>query len=175
MARKLVFCFLLLSSKAFADYTINHELIYDDRQVPVINLAYNIAKKEGFKNPELLPAIIYKESKAGVHPNYKKAGPKSNPYYGLGQMKVGTAKDTIKKNPELKEIIKNDIIYTMMYDRKAALTIVAKHLIDLGINKNTQKAIMAYNRGLGGVKGNPSQFHYNKDVNQLAAKFKIKK
>lgn len=170
---------MLLSSYSFAEYTINHELLYDPKQIKFVNQAYFIAKEEGIKNHSLLLGVLYKESKLGAHPNYKITASKSKyPNYGIGQMTLPTAIDVIKDNPEIKNEFDinstSDIKFLLMNNATFAIKLTAKRLLQLGINKNPAKAVMAYNTGPAKVSTNPQNFYYTKSVYNYAEKFKEK-
>jgi hypothetical protein len=54
------------------------------------------------QHPEIVQGIILQESKAGESPSYKVTGGKgSNQYFGLGQIKLSTAREVMNEYPSL--------------------------------------------------------------------------
>ena len=154
-------------------------------QYAVLNKAYTQAKQDGHKSPEILQGILLQETKAGAMRSYKVAGQELNSkekYYGLGQIKLGAAKDVLKTWPELyskygfhtKE--DEEIIAHLILNDDFNIEVASKYLKllrDRSSNKSDNFIIAAYNRGLGGAKelGNQvANFHYVKGVRNFITK-----
>lgn len=144
-------------------------------QEKILNQAYQIAESDGHSDPELLQAIVYQESKAGLFTE----GPGN--CLGVSQLNFATAKAVIREHPELiegvlttksdKELrskLKNNPFFNMRVASKYLLMVV-----QFGKNTNEFKAA-AYNRGPGAVGSQPSKFGYVKSIKALLIQFKNK-
>ena len=144
-----------------------------DRQAQVLSLAYNIAKVDGHKDPKLLQAIVYQESKAGQFPSYKVAGQSyglttNNRYYGLSQIKLSAAKDVLKRWPEMKGEFKfqtdtdEEIIAKLIENDKFNLSVASKYLLLMSSSygySGIREIALAFNQGPGGAKKFNSNDH----------------
>lgn len=149
-----------------------------DRQAQVLSLAYNIAKNDGHKDPKLLQAIVYQESKAGQHAAYKVAGQAyglttNNRYYGLSQIKLSAAKDVLKRWPSLKRDFNfqtdtdEEIIAKLIENDKFNLSIASKYLILMSQYgySSIREVALAFNQGPAGAKKfNPNDHPYSNGV-----------
>ena len=75
-------------------------------QSQLLDLAYEVAKEDGHKQPQILQGILLQETQAGAMNSYKVAGHelglKTNErYYGILQIKLAAAKDVLAAYPEL--------------------------------------------------------------------------
>lgn len=134
------------------------------KQYKLLNLAYETAKADGHKNPEILQGILLQESDAGASKSYKVAGQeyglKTNErYYGPYQMKLATAKDVLKEYPQLRKKydIQTDadeeIIANLIMNEHFATEMASKDLkIKARAGKGESYLIAAYNKGAQGAK-----------------------
>lgn len=131
-----------------------------------LNNAYQIAKEDGHKNPELLQGIILQETKAGGMKSYAVAGQDQGlkmgeRYYGLGQIKLSAAKHVLSKYPELRDEFNfqtktdDEIIAKLIENDKFNLAIASKYLKILKDDhgfKDDASLAGAYNQGPSGSK-----------------------
>jgi hypothetical protein len=143
------------------------------RQAELLGLAYDIAKRDGHKYPQLLQGIILQESQAGEHESYKVAGQeyglKTNQrYYGVAQIKLDAAKDVLNRYPQLREQFSlqtgadEEVIAKLIENDRFNLAIASKYLLVLksyGYDTIRQLAL-AYNQGPGGAKSYDASTHH---------------
>ena len=136
-------------------------------QKHLLNLAHDIAKKDGHQFPSLLQGIILQETNAGE----KRSSKKPTRYYGVGQIKVGAARDVLTRFPQLRiefgpdlktyEQIKTRLIEDDVFN----LSIASKYLLlmkSYGFTSTKQMAL-AYNQGPNGAKRFNEHTHYYPD------------
>ena len=157
-------------------------------QAQLLTMAYEIAKEDGHKQPQLLQGILLQETKAGAMNTYKVAGQeyglKTNErYYGIFQIKLAAAKEVLSKYPVVwKEFhfqthTDEEIIAKLIENEKFSTSIASKYLLILkqyGYNTIEQLSA-AYNQGAGGAKKvDPHTFHYSvgvmKNIQMLKSK-----
>lgn len=143
-----------------------------------LSKAFEVGTKVG--NPYELQAIMLVESKGGMHPslvNNPKA-PIALQSVGLMQVQVATARSMMTRFfPSIREeyfpgrtkISDSEIKKLLLTNHEANITIAAyvfKLYLEM-CNGNKQKAIVAYNVGIGGVQKikNYSKFPYARKVN----------
>lgn len=143
------------------------------RQSELLSMAYQIAKEDGHRYPQVLQGIILQETHAGELRKYKVAGQefglKTNErYYGVGQIKLSAAKDVLKRYPKLKEefefhtTMDEEIIAKLIEDDRFNLSVASKYLLILrayGYDTIKQLAL-AYNQGPGGARNHDSNTHH---------------
>lgn len=143
------------------------------RQAELLSMAYQIAKEDGHRYPQVLQGIILQETHAGELRKYKVAGQefglKTNErYYGVGQIKLSAAKDVLKRYPKLKEefefhtTMDEEIIAKLIEDDRFNLSVASKYLLILrayGYDTIKQLAL-AYNQGPGGARNHDSNTHH---------------
>lgn len=143
------------------------------RQTELLSMAYQIAKEDGHRYPQVLQGIILQETHAGELRKYKVAGQefglKTNErYYGVGQIKLSAAKDVLKRYPKLKEefdfhtAMDEEIIAKLIEDDRFNLSVASKYLLILrayGYDTIKQLAL-AYNQGPGGARNHDSNTHH---------------
>src|ERR1035437_9942487 len=77
------------------------------KQTSLLAMAFDIAKRDGHRFPQLLQGIILQETKAGTLHSWKVGGweqglkPNSR-YYGLAQLKLSAAREVLGRYPALK-------------------------------------------------------------------------
>lgn len=136
------------------------------RQAELLAMAYDIAKRDGHRHPQLLQGIILQETNAGQARNYKVAGQEyglkpNERYYGVAQIKLAAARDVLSRYPELKTqfefntMADEEVIAKLIENDNFNLSIASKYLLILkSYGYDTMKTIaMAYNKGAGGASG----------------------
>ncbi len=137
-----------------------------DKQQINLNKAYEIAKADGHKDPEILQGIILQESNAGALKSYNVAGQEFGlkpfeRYYGLAQIKLAAAKDVLKSFPmlytkyDIQTKTDDEIVANLILKDEFNIEVASKYLRILkdqyGI-KSYNTLLIAYNRGPGGIK-----------------------
>lgn len=141
-------------------------------QQQVLNNAYAQAKADGHKNPELVQGVLLQESKAGDMPSYKVAGSKGNEYFGLGQLKLGAARDVMASWPSLwgkysfQTKTDDELKANLILNQAFNIEMTSKYLKLLQTRYGFQgrELMNAYNRGPGGVKKVGADWHYARGV-----------
>ena len=156
-------------------------------QAELLSQAYEIAQKDGHKQPQILQGIILQESKAGDLKSYKVAGQefglKTNArYYGVAQIKLDAAKDVLKSYPSMKEQFgfhtntDEEVIAKLIENDKFNMSIASKYLLLLrnaGYDTIKQLAV-AYNQGAGGARNiDPNKNQYSNGVMAYIQTIKI--
>lgn len=158
------------------------------RQIKILGLAYDIAKKDGHKHPQLLQGIVLKESNAGEMKSYKVAGQefglKTNErYYGVAQIKLAAAKDVLQRNPQMINEFKfhtktdEEIIAKLIENDVFNISVASKYLLILKALGNTtiNQIALAYNQGPEGAKNfNPETHPYPRGVLSYISKLTTK-
>jgi soluble lytic murein transglycosylase-like protein len=142
------------------------------KQAQILNTAYEIAKADGHKDPQLVQGVLLQESGAGGG-TYRVAGPSKEPYYGVGQIKVSAARDVMSAYPALwskysfqtktDDELKAHLILNTVFN----IEITSKYLrlLQIRYGFTGRELLNAYNRGPGGVKSiDNDEFHYAKGV-----------
>jgi hypothetical protein len=134
----------------------------------LLNMAYKMAKAEGFKDPEIAQQALLQETDAGGLKSYKVANPGPDAYFGPMQIKLVAARAVLNENPELYD--KYDFHTKTDDEVKANLILNEPFNMEVGIkylrllNKRYgftgRELLNAYNRGPGGVKEVGADFHY---------------
>lgn len=137
-----------------------------NKQAELLSYAYKVAKEDGHTIPEYYQGVIYEESKAGGIKNYKIGGKPGNLYYGIPQIKLGSAKEVLKKYPSLGSFDRDDkIISKLMHDDRWSTRVGSKYLLMMSKGKTPEQGLVAYNKGFSGAKGvNPLTNRYAKKV-----------
>lgn len=149
-------------------------------QKNIITLAYNTAKADGLRQPEVLAGIIYQESKAGEAAKFRTSKHKKacDQTVGLGQIKTKTAKSVMRRFPELKQkfgIPDSQIENALAYNDKFNVAVASKYLVYLSTMYKGDALIASYNLGEGGVKKlrNPSKLPYVQVVNKHISRLNL--
>lgn len=143
-------------------------------QHQILNTAYSIAKADGHKNPELVQGIILQESKAGAMSSYKVAGNRGDEYYGLGQLKLGAARDVMAAFPVLWSKYKfqtrtdDELKANLILNQVFNIEVTSKYLklLQARYGFSGRQLVNAYNRGPGGVRNVDDDYHYAIGVEQ---------
>lgn len=150
----------------------------------VLNKAYEIAKADGHKNPELVQGILLQESHAGGLKSYKVAGNKGDEYYGLGQLKLSAARDVMASWPALWEKYKfqtktdDELKANLILNPVFNIELTSKYLrlLQTRYGLSGRELVNAYNRGPTGVKLiDSSEFHYARGVEAKLVAYKSSK
>ena len=156
-------------------------------QAELLSQAYEIAQKDGHKQPQILQGIILQESQAGDMKSYKVAGQeyglKTNlRYYGVAQIKLAAALDVLKTYPKMREEFNirtntdEEVIAKLIENDKFNMSVASKYLLLLrnaGYDTIKQLAV-AYNQGAGGAKSiDPNKNHYSNGVMAYIQQIKI--
>ena len=155
------------------------------RQVEILKIAYQIAKEDGYRNPEILQGLILQESKAGGLKSYRVAGhelgakTQYTKYYGVGQIKLIAAKEVLKKHPEMWKFMQTredeEIIANLILNDEFNIRIASKYLLFANNGKVDNMAITAYNQGQAGAKNlNPDTWHYTVKVRAFSDSPEVK-
>ncbi len=152
-----------------------------ERQHRLLNMAYEIGKANGFKNPEIVQAVLLQETHAGGLDSYRVANPGPEAYFGPMQIKLAAAKDVLRRWPQLFSTYgfhtrtDDEIKANLILNDRFNLEVGTKYLKLLQTEYGfTGRALMnAYNRGPGGVAGvDHSEFHYAIGAEQKLARMK---
>lgn len=149
-------------------------------QAELLALAYDIARRDGHRYPQVLQAIILQETKAGALPTYKVAGQEhglkpNQRYYGVAQVKLATARDVLGRYPALWQEFKfhtrtdEEVIAKLIDDPRFNLTVASRYLLLLQAQgHNTVKQLAtAYNLGAAGARAvDQDQHQYTVKVMQ---------
>lgn len=142
--------------------------ILTNKQKEILKVALNTAKKDGLRNPKILPGIIMHESKAGNAKNFRTSRhkPSYDQTVGLGQIKASTAKSVLEENPDLKAKMKSSNIKSELANNDLFnIAIASRYLKYLSKHsKSDSHLIAAYNLGNSyGIK-NPDKLPYVRSV-----------
>jgi hypothetical protein len=130
--------------------------------------AYEIAKADGHKDPELVQKILLQETLAGGMKAYRVANPGSDAYFGPMQIKLSATKDVLARFPSLfaKYSIQtrtdDEIKANLILNDSFNIEVASKYLLLLQreYGFKGRELLNAYNRGPGGVKSVGADFHY---------------
>lgn len=123
--------------------------------------AYEIAKADGHKNPELVQAILLQETMAGGMKAYRVANPGPEAYFGVMQIKLGAAKDVLGVWPDLYKKFgfqtraDDEIKANLILNDKFNMAVGSKYLLVLQkrYGYSGHALMVAYNKGPGGAQG----------------------
>jgi hypothetical protein len=160
-------------------YTIKLPDNLTQKQYDLINYAYQVAKDDGHKNPQLLEGLIMQESKAGNMPGFRVAGLQNQPgdrYFGIAQIKLNAAKEVMKRYPDMWKGLDTrtdeELQARLILDDKFNIRVASKYVLLMGVNKNPDMGITAYNRGPGGAQSiDPHTHPYTVKVKTYANQF----
>lgn len=140
----------------------------------LVERSQSIAKMVGLQDSDALIKVLLQETRMGRLGGFWRAagrGLKSEPYYGIGQMKLSTAMDVLKSEPrwlkDFKLQLDEDLIraHLTINDRFSA-TMAAVYLRQMSRQYQGDELLNAYNRGPTGVKAVNDDFHYAVSANQ---------
>jgi hypothetical protein len=146
-----------------------------------MQLAYELAKADGHRDPRVVQGIILQESDAGAAKRWRIGGLDHGAkelYFGLAQIKVSTARDVMKRYPELWKQFNfqtrtdDELKANLMLNDRFNLTIASRYLLMLAHDYGFKgrELLNAYNQGPGGVRNISNDWHYAIEVEtKLAA------
>ena len=150
------------------------------RQGRLLAKAYEIAKADGHRNPEIVQSVLLQETLAGGLDSYRVANPGPQAYFGPMQLKLSAAKDVLKRWPELftkhnfhtrtDDEIKANLILNDTFN----IEVGSKYLLILQreYGFTGRQLLNAYNRGPGGVHAVGDDFHYAIEAQRKLARIK---
>lgn len=137
-------------------------------QSRLLNLAYQVAKEDGHKSPEVVQMVLLQETQAGGMKSYRVANPGADAYFGPMQIKLAAARDVLNNYPALWSKYSfhtktdDEVKANLILNDKFNIEVGSKYLLIL--NKqygfSGRKLMNAYNRGPGGVHGVDDSYHY---------------
>jgi len=174
---------LLLLGGAAAQPTESDSMPEPSRtNIQSVNLrtAFLVGQEVG--NPETLQAILMQESNGGLAGNVGNlSSPIGKRSYGVMQVQLSAARSVLTRTPQLmntyfptreyKSLADEEIIALLITNAEANIRIAAHHLkIYMAISKGDwNKAVAAYNVGIGGVERipEPAEYHYVINIKQI--------
>jgi hypothetical protein len=152
-------------------------------QHQLLNMAYEIAKADGHKNPELVQGILLQESRAGGMTTYKVAGNKGDEYYGVGQIKLGATREVMSTWPALWAKYKfqtrtdDELKANLILNNQFNIEVTSKYLklLQTRYGFTGRQLLNAYQQGPGGVHGVGEDHYYALQVEAKLAEMKAKK
>jgi hypothetical protein len=125
------------------------------KQKQLLTSALETAKKDGHKDPYLLPGLIMHESTAGTAEKFRTARhkPSYDQSVGVAQILPGTASGVLKRHPDLKGLMKSkNVASELANNDKFNVAIASNYLNDLvkgdpRIGMSNAYIVAAYNTG----------------------------
>lgn len=151
------------------------------KQRQLLTLAYDVAKENKLKHPEIVQAILLQETQAGGMHSYRVANPGPDAYFGPMQVKLTAARDVLAANPTMYAAYgfhtktDDEVKANLILNDRFNLDVATKYLVILmqRYGLNGRDLMNAYNRGPGGVKlVNADEFHYALGAEQKLAVWK---
>jgi hypothetical protein len=151
-----------------------------NKQHRLLNLAYQVGKENGFKDPEIVQAILLQETHAGGMNSYKVANPGPQAYFGPMQIKLSAARDVLTRWPQLYEKFgfhtktDDEVKANLILNEHFNIEVAAKYIMILKreYGFTGRELINAYNRGPGGVKAVDADYHYAVGAERKLATYK---
>lgn len=156
-----------------------------EKQAQVLTLAYEIAKNDNHKYPQLLQGILLQETLAGGLKKYSVAGDEygldtNKRYYGLGQIKLSAAQDVLMTYPEMwtdfdfHTKTDEEVIAKLITDDRFNISVASKYLLILRSYGYTSphELAKAYNMGPGGARKAGPTTAYSEGVMRHIASIK---
>lgn len=175
MTQLLCIFALLFSLSAHAEDSCQK----NTQQQSLTEYAYAVAEADGHKQPKYLVGVIKVESRAGESSNFRVVkqgvGKAVSVFYGVAQLSIGAAKTAMQRFPDLWNDFNtrtdDELKARLILDDRFNIRVASKYLLLMGVNKNADRGITAYNVGLGGVEQvNPSIHEYTLKVKRAASK-----
>jgi soluble lytic murein transglycosylase-like protein len=138
----------------FANYSRNE----------LLNIAFQEGKKIGI--PNTVRAMLLQETNAGQMGRIHDKGKT----FGVMCIKVSTAREILNSS-ESYDIIRKQLIYDDYFNIKVAVKYL-KYLLEL-FNDDINKAVLAYNVGLGRVRKYGMRFDPNKYLAKVKSKISV--
>jgi hypothetical protein len=152
----------------------------NEKQARLLRWAYELGKKAGLKNPEVVQSIILQETHAGGLKSYKVANPGPEAYFGIGQVKVPAARDVLQRNPgmyaeyDFHTRTDDELKANLILNDRFNIDVTARYIRILQKEYGYEgvQLVNAFNRGPGGVKNVDSNFHYAIGANRKLQQWK---
>lgn len=130
-------------------------------QAKMLATAYDIAKADGHKEPELVQAVLLQETQAGANPSYKVANASGTPYFGLMQVQLAAARDVLAKWPQLFATYgfhtrtDDEVKANLILNERFNIEVGSKYLLVLqrDYGYRGEALLTAYNKGPGAAVG----------------------
>lgn len=145
-----------------------------------LKLVHEVASEYG--HPEILQAMLMQESNGGTHSTLVGSphAPVNKRSYGVMQVQVATARAVLLRHTHLRDKYFPERDITRVTDKEIRVTLLTNHRANVEIaaalfalylhlsKGSVDRAIAAYNVGIGGVKKlrSPSKFKYVREVRQ---------
>jgi len=151
------------------------------KQIDLLTFARKTAREDGHQYPQYVLGIIMQESKAGDMTEYRVAGLRnkaSDRYFGVSQIKLAAAKDVMKRYPKLWEYLDTktdeELQARLILDDRFNIRVASKYALLMGMNEHPNRAVLAYNQGIGGAQrySDPGSHSYVHGVKAWAKKVK---
>lgn len=148
----------------------------------LMNKAYEIAKADGHKNPELVQSVLLQETLAGATPKMRVANPGPQAYFGPMQLKLDAAKAVLGRWPGLftkyhfQTRTDDEIKANLILNDRFNIEVGSKYLLILQreYGYTGRQLLNAYNRGPTGVKAVDDSYHYAIGAEKKLAAYKQK-
>ncbi len=152
------------------------------KQHRLLNMAYQVGKENGFKDPEIVQAILLQETHAGGMNSYKVANPGPQAYFGPMQIKLSAARDVLTRWPGLYDKFgfhtrtDDEVKANLILNERFNIEVATKYLLILKreYGFNGRQLLNAYNRGPGGVRAVDDSYHYAVGAERKLASWKQK-
>lgn len=152
------------------------------KQQHLMMLTHQVATAAGFKEPEVMQAILLQETQAGALKSYRVANPGPEAYFGPMQVKLAAAHDVLKRWPELyakfdfhtrtDDEIKANLILNDRFNIEVATRYVL--ILKTSYGFKGRELLNAYNRGPGGVKLVADDYHYGLGAQEKLASYRAR-
>lgn len=145
----------------------------------LMTYAYQTAIVDGHNQPKYLVGVIKVESHAGESDSFRVVkqgvGKLVSTFYGVGQLTIGAAKTVMDRFPDLwngfNTQTEEELKARLILDDKFNVQVASKYLLLMGVNKNPDQGITAYQVGPGAVKSINVKTHaYTAKVKNAACK-----
>lgn len=140
----------------------------NQKQYRLLNMAYEIGKEVGFKDPAVVQAALLQETMAGGLRSYKVANPGKEAYFGPMQIKLAAARDVLNRWPDLfakygfHTKTDDEVKANLILNERFNIDVGARYLLILKqqYGFSGRQLLNAYNRGPGGVHSVDDDYHY---------------
>lgn len=134
----------------------------------LLDIALELGKAHGFKEPRIVQAVLLQETRAGTASNYRVVNPGPNACFGPMQIKLAAAKEVLSRWPSLFNSYEfhtrtdDEIKANLILNERFNIEIATKYLLLLKqrYGYSGRQLLNAYNRGPGGVKQVGHDFYY---------------
>jgi hypothetical protein len=150
------------------------------KQHQLLNMAYQVGKENGLKDPEIVQAVLLQETHAGGMDSYRVANPGPNAYFGPMQIKLSAARDVLARWPEMfarynfHTRTDDEVKANLILNERFNIEVATRYLVILKreYGLSGRELMNAYNRGPGGVKAVDADYHYAVGAERKLATYK---